>query len=517
MLWGIRLIRTGIMRAFGGSLRHVLGAITNGRIMSFGVGAGVTVFIQSSTATAMIIASLASKGLVGAPAALAVMLGADVGTSVAAQILSFDLSTASYGLIFVGFVIHSQSVDHVKRQIGRSILGLGMVLLALSLIRMSSAPLRDSALLVDLLTTLESEMLLTLFIVAVLTWLIHSSLAVVLLTASLYAAGVIQTEMGLLMILGANIGGTIPAIIATMNAEVEGQRVAMGNAVFKLTACLLVLPILHFKGDILIGYLGETHALINFHTVFNIFVAVLFLPWVGVFARLFERLIPATEQEGAERVVRYLDRDLLETPTLALASASRELNRIPEQIEEALLALKTAVLTDDLATVTIAMKNHANVAATLDALKFYLSDVTRGEISDNESDRAMNMVLLSANLGHVSELVLNAVTLCEARIRDQVRFSNEGRDELLPLIDIILQGLRHTLVSSLQGDSQVRKNINKQRKELDNLVEASWQAHFRRLSEGNPSAISTSGLHSELLRDFTRIFYHIHAASKVGI
>jgi phosphate:Na+ symporter len=109
------------------------------------------------------------------------------------------------------------------------------------------------------------------------------------------------------------------------------------------------------------------------------------------------------------------------------------------------------------------------------------------------------------------------VTLCEARIKEQVRFSNEGQDELLPLIDIILQDLRHTLVSSLQGDNQVRKSINKQRKELDNMVEISWQAHFRRLSEGNPSAISTSGLHSELLRDFTRIFYHIHAASKVGI
>ncbi|WP_428698256.1 Na/Pi cotransporter family protein [Stappia sp.] len=515
MLWGIRLIRTGMMRAFGGSLRHALGVATNGRFMSFGVGVLVTVFVQSSTATAMIVASLAAKGMVSAPAALAVMLGADVGTSIAAQVLSFDLSVASYVLVFIGFFAHSQCTDHVRRQLGRCVLGLGLVLLALSLVRSSSTPLRESALLVEILTTLENETLLTLFIVAAITWLVHSSLAMVLLTTSLFVAGVIPVKMGMLMVLGANIGGTIPAIVATMNASIAGKRVAIGNAVFKLTVCLLSIPFLHLVVEWLAPYLQTPGALVNFHTGLNFLIAALFLPWVGVFARLFERMIPDTSQQEATPLARYLDRSLLDSPTLALASASRELNRIPDQIDDSLLALAATIKSDDLAGVEIARRNHTTISSTLDLLKFYVSDVTRGDISEEESSRAMNIMLLSSNLRHVSDLVLNAVILCEARIKDQARFSNEGKQELLCLVNIIQQSLRLTLVAALQGDTQIRKNINRQRKELDRLVEISWQEHFRRLSDNNPSAVTTSAVHGELLRDFARIFYHIHAASKV--
>lgn len=517
MLWGIRLIRTGILRAFGASLRHALAEVTGNRFMSFGVGALITVLVQSSTATAMIIASLAAKGMIAAPAALAVMLGADVGTSIAAQILSFDLSVASYVLVFVGFFAHSQCTDHVRRQIGRCLLGLGLVLLALSLVRVSSAPLRDSALLVQMLTTLGNEPLLTLFIVAVLTWLVHSSLAVVLLTTSLFVADVVPVEMGMLMVLGANIGGTVPPIIATLNASVAGRRVAIGNAAFKLSVCLLAVPFLDVLKDAFAHYMDTAGALVNFHAGLNVVVALLFLPWVGVFARLFERLIPDTVQPEDGPATRYLDRGLLDSPSLALASASRELNRIPDQIDDSLLALTAAIRTDDLAGVAVAKQNHAKISSTLDSLKFYLSEVTRGEISEDDSNRAMNIMLLSANMRHVSELVLNAMVLCEARIRDQARFSEEGKRELLSLLDIIQQGLRLTLVAALQGDTQIKKNINRQRKELDRLVEASWQEHFRRLSNKNPSSVTTSALHGDLLRDFTRIFYHIHAASKVSL
>src|SRR5690606_22105810 len=142
----------------------------------------------------------------------------------------------------------------------------------------------------------------------------HSSLAIVLLTTTLFVAGVIPLEMGMLMVLGANIGGTVPPIIATVNGSVAGKRVAIGNALFKLSLCLLMLPFLGNVPHVFGGLLETSGALVNFHMGVNLAVALMFLPWVGLFARLFERMIPESGHPDDGLATRYLDRDLLDSP-----------------------------------------------------------------------------------------------------------------------------------------------------------------------------------------------------------
>ncbi|MBK0329025.1 Na/Pi cotransporter family protein [Rhodobacteraceae bacterium F11138] len=516
MLWGIRLIRTGIMRAFGGSLRATLARAMNGRMSSFAVGLGVTIFLQSSTATALLVSSFAAKGLVSTTAALAVMLGADIGTSIAAQILSFNPTWLAYVAVFIGVVLHGRSTIYARRQIGRALLGLGLVLLALNFIRISSEPLRESEVLGFVFAALEDEVLLTMFLTAILTWLVHSSLAVVLLIAALSTSGVVPLGTGLVMVLGANIGGTVPPILATLSASGPGQHAAIGNACFKLCAALLVLPFVPMLQSWLQNQTNNPQIMVHVHMGFNFLVAVLFLPWVGSVAEILKRNVPNAFPAGSESLTKYLDRDLLSSPTIALTSATRELYRVNELVEKTLALLKQSVASSSPPDPAAVSANRAQATTIVEEVKLFLTEITREEISDTESRSAMNLLLLATNLWHVSDLVANAADQFATPSDMQYRFSSEGEGELLEILEVIQNGLHIALSASLHNDDKVRKTIQKQRKELEKLVDKSRSTHFSRLEVRNMSSINTTSLHNELLRDFSRIYYHIHTAAKVG-
>ena len=518
MLWGIRLIRTGVMRAFGSSLHVHLGKAVSRRLSAFGVGFGVTILLQSSTATALIISSFASKGLVKTSAALAVMLGADIGTSVAAQLLSFDATWIAYLAVFIGVVLHGRSSHYSVGQIGRSLLGIGLVLLALGLIRTSSEPLRESEVLGFVFAALQGEILLTLFLTAVITWLVHSSLAVVLLIAAMSASGVIPLGTGLVMVLGANIGGTVPPILATMNASPEGQHAALGNACFKLTACAIALPFLPWIGQWMSQSAAEGFTIVHVHIAFNAFVAVLFLPLVGVAAKLLMRAVPPTPTTttGAEAITKYLDPEMTRSPALALINVTRELYRINEYIEESLSLLTESVAKSTSPDLQRIRKNQARVSGIFDEVKLYLTAITREEISDTHSATAIDRLLLFTNMWHVSDLIASAAEQLALEGDAPHQFSVEGSKELLEILSLIRGGLNVALSASLHNDNKVRKSITKQRKELEKRVDSSRLSHFNRLEHREYSSIATSSLHNELLRDFAQIFHHIHAASKIG-
>lgn len=210
LLWGLFMVHTGITRGFGAQLRHVVNRSVANRVRAFLAGMGVTMVMQSSTATALIVASFASRGLIDAAPAFAVMLGADVGTTLVAQVLSFDLSFLSPLLLVVGVVMHKTLKRTLHRQIGRAAIGLGLMLLALTLIVHTSEPMREAPVLRALFAAMSDEPMIALVLTAILTWLAHSSLAVVLLVMSYASTGVVPVPLALVMVLGANLGGALP-------------------------------------------------------------------------------------------------------------------------------------------------------------------------------------------------------------------------------------------------------------------------------------------------------------------
>ncbi|HEY5598045.1 MAG TPA: Na/Pi cotransporter family protein, partial [Kiloniellales bacterium] len=348
LLWAARMVRTGVMRAYGSDLRHVLGRSTRTRLGACLMGLGVASVLQSSTATALLAVSFAGRGLVEIGPSLAIMLGADVGSTLVVQVLSFDVSWLSPVLILVGVVSFLAGPSTQWRHVGRMLVGLGLMLLALTLVVGASQPLRDSTTLQYVLRPLASDPILALLLAAVITWVAHSSVAIVLLIMSLTMVGVVPLTLGFALVLGANVGSAVIPLALTASGGAMARRIPIGNLAFRALGAILVLPLI----DLLAPYVAMVGSepgrqIANFHTAFNLALALAFLPlttWVG---KALIKFLPDTGGQGGEIKPRYLDPDAINTPSVAIACATREVLRMADTVESMLRGVIEVFRGDD--------------------------------------------------------------------------------------------------------------------------------------------------------------------------
>lgn len=508
------MVRTGITRAFGSDLRQAIGTSVSNRFRALIVGVAVTAVLQSSTATALMIASFAGRGLIATAPALAVMLGADVGTTLVAQLLSFDISWASPVLIAVGFITHSVSTNTRPRQLGRAAIGLGTMLLALKLIVSTAEPLRQSPVLHDLITSVASEALIAILIAALLTWLAHSSLAVVLLIMSLAGSGAIPIEATFTLVVGANIGGTIPPLLATMAEGPHARRVPLGNAAFKISGALLVLP---FVGTIE-PWLADLSAdpartVVNFHTFFNITIALVFICFTDVVAKLIKRLLPNAAPTNDGSSPRHLDKNAFEVPGLALSSATLETLRIGEVVENMLRESLTILETEDARRAKEVRLMDNDVDKLYEAVKLYVSKVMRQELDESESHRASEILTFATNLEHIGDIVENLMEMAQKKQKKNIQFSEEGLRDLTQLHGQVTENLKLALSIFMSGDIKLARRLLSQKRQIIALERESAERHMERLREGRPESIETSALHMDILRDLKRIHSHVVAVA----
>ncbi len=514
LLWGLYMVRTGVTRAFGSQLHNIVGRAVSNRFSAFLSGVIVTLIVQSSTATALIIASFASRGVIVLVAALAVMLGADVGTTLVAQVLSFDLSLLPYILFAAGLIMRGKNRSGKTRQIGRSTIGLGLMLLALSLIVRTSDPLRESAILTEVFAALSNEPLIAILLMALLTWLAHSSLAIVLLVMSFTTAGVVSVDLALVMVLGANLGGTIPPIMATLTEGALARRVTLGNATFKVIGILIVLPLLTVYADY-IDHLGADPArmVVNFHTAFNVGLAVLFVPLVSIFARLWERVIGDSNGQVDEEQPRYLDENSISTPVLGLACASREVVRMAESVDKMLRGVSTCLEHDDLSGVEELIEMDDRIDTLYSEIKDYVTRISRLEIDPEESDRVVEILMFATNLEHMGDIIENLLGALVRRTKRDISFSKQGQEELLELNARLVSNLTLAIGIFMSGDEKMARRLIKDKAKVNKLQAEFVASHLERLREGQVQSVATSSLHMDILRDQRRIHSHITAVA----
>jgi phosphate:Na+ symporter len=505
------MVRTGVMRAYGGDLRRVLGRALRRRPAAFAAGLGVTGILQSSTATALITASFAERGLMATAPALAVMLGADVGTSLVVQALSFRFDWLSPVLVLVGVVAFMVGKSSRQRDLGRAAIGLGLMLLALHSIVDTTAPIRESATLEMMLGALAGEPLLAFVVAAGLTWLAHSSVAIILLIVSLAAGGLIPPGLALVFTLGANLGGAIPPVLATWRGQVSARRVTFGNLTFRLIGCLLVLPFIGLVlPELLVLDSQPGRAVANFHTAFNIALAIVFLPLVGPAARLVEKLLPervATEDPGS---ARYLDPTALGTPPLAIAAAARETLRMGDTLERMLRDTLKVFETDDRNLAAAVSRNDDIVDKLHEAIKLYLTQVSQENMGEAESRRAMEIIAFTTNLEHVGDIIdKNLIELATKKIKNRLRFSEEGSRDIFALYGQVLDNLKLSLAVFIAGDVRMARQLLEQKVRFRDLEREAADRHLERLRSGRAESIETSSLHLDILRDLKRINSHL--------
>ena len=509
LLWGTRMLKNGVTRACGTSLQQAIARSTDNRITAFFAGLGVTALLQSSTATAMICASFASKQMIGTAAALAVVIGADISTTLVAQLLTFDLSWLMPVLLIAGVALHHR-YEHAgyKRHLSRTLIGLGLVLLSLSLIKQSALPLRESEILPVILKPLENEPVLAILVAGALTWLLHSSLATVLIIASFATGGLINMKLGLLLVLGANLGGAIVPYAMTVKADARARRITTGNLIMRTGCILLALP---FMTEIESVLPAGSRSVIHFHTLFNIALACLFLPLVTPLAKLCERVVRDKEEDKPrEDRPLYLDETVLDSPAIALAAAAHETLRV-SKIVETMFADSMTALKDENRDMAAKIRVADNIVDRLyQDIKIYLTRVSEAELDPGESDRLVQILSFSTSLEHAGDTIEKSlIDIVDTKIKQKIRFSDEGFREIQDFHHTILQNMKIAQTIFMSEDPKLAHQLIEGKASVRKAAQHSAQQHFQRLREGVPETRSTSALHTDIIRDYKRINSYI--------
>lgn len=507
LIWGTHIVRTGILRVYGSNLRKVLSHNVRKLPLAFAAGIGVTALVQSSNATALLVTSFVGQGLMALAPALAIMLGADVGTALMARVLTLDLRWLSPLLITVGVIFFLSRRQSRAGQLGRVAVGLGLILLALELIVAAATPITQAQGIKVLFASLTGDLLLDALIGALFALISYSSLAAVLLTATLAGSGLISLPVAIGLVIGANIGS---GLLAFLNASLQtpaGRRVALGSLLYKLIGLLLVIPLLGPLANWLDSLNWRPAELvIGFHLLYNGLRCLLLLPSVGPMARFCNWLLPDRPEDDGVARPRHLDRTALATPSLALANAVRETLRIGDLIETMLRQL-LEVLSSNQATLGKELRRlDDDVDALYSAVKLYLAQVPHEVLSERDSRRWAEILEWAVNLeqaGDIIERMLGKVQ--DEKTAQRHAFSESGLEELAGLHAQLMANLRLGLNVFLSGDADSARQLLREKRRFRAQERRLAHAHVGRLHRQVVQSIETSSLHLELISDMKRL------------
>ncbi len=511
LVWGTHLVRAGILRIYGAKLREVLSRSVSNRFTALLAGLGVTGLIQSSTATALIATSFTSRGLITTAPALAIMLGADIGTSMMVQVFSLNLSWLSPLLLFSGVVLFLSWQNSTAGRIGRVLIGLGLIILALKLILVATQPFTQGAGVKVMFASLTGDILLDMLVGALFAVLSYSSLAVVLLTSALVSTGIISVKVALALVLGANLGSGILAVLTTLNMSPEARRVPLGNLIFKLLGCLMCAPFLGTVQQALASFDPNVQRMVvNFHLLFNLALAAVFIYATEPVARLTERLLVAPRRGEDPSRPRYLDDSALATPSLAIACAAREALRLGDVVETMLKGVMTVLQTNDIALGKRLRALDDTVDDLYTAIKLYMTQISHEALEDAESRRWTDIVSFTINMEHVGDMLERIlIDLEEKKILKNRSFSEAGMAEICDLHQRLVANLQLGLSIFLEGDLKSAQRLIEQKEQFRNLEMSYADNHIMRLVGNTPQSIETSSLHLDLISDMKRINSHI--------
>ena len=482
LVWGTHIVRTGVMRVYGARLRSVLSSSVEKKPLAFCAGIGVTALVQSSNATTMLVTSFVAQDLVALAPALVMVLGADVGTALMARVLTFDLSWLSPLLIFIGVIFFLGRKQTRAGQLGRVGIGLGLILLALELIVQAVHPITQANGVQVIFASLTGDIMLDALIGAVFAIISYSSLAAVLLTATLTATGVISFPVALCLVIGANLGSGL------------------------LVGSLIILPFVHLLANVMDELpLQKSELVIYFHVFYNLIRCIAMVPFAGPMANLCKRLIRDEPELDARLKPKHLDTSALDTPALALANAARETLRIGDAMEQMLESLHKVMHGEPREEKELRrMADDINVLYT--AIKLYLARMPKEELADEESRRWAEIIEMALNLEQASDIVERMGSeIADKSLAARRAFSMEGLKELDALYEQLLSNLQLAMSVFFSGDVPSARRLRRSKHRFRIMNRRYSHAHVDRLHQQNVQSIETSTLHLALLGDMKRL------------
>lgn len=511
MLYATRLVKTGVERAYGDVLRHKLRATLQNPIMAVLAGTGLAVALQSSTAVTLLVGSFAGAGIVSGLAGQLAVRGAEIGSALVAKLLTYDLTLLVPLCLIIGTFLFMATESRDWRQKGRILVGVGLLILSLEMIGQASEPLRESELMPIIINYFSGDPITAYLLAALITWLFQSSIASVLLMATMAGRGLITPELGVVLVLGVNLGSSIIAPMLTRNSEPGVRIVPVGNLLMRgMGSIVMLIMVMTFRPQI--GFLGATASdqIVNAHILFNVIILIAGLPLAGLVYRASEKIVALGARQAVEpgqiTELSALSETALSSPPQALANATREVVRVCETVE---IMLKRIIELYEKAD-----DDKINALAALDdrvderhaAIKIYLAKLIRNPLTEDQALRCQELIGACVKLEQVGDIIVrNMLVHVRKKMAQGLEFTPEGWREITAFHSAVLANARLTFNVLVSRDTETARQLVEEKDRLRDMERDISNNHFLRLRDGTLKSIETSSIHLDTLRDLKQI------------
>lgn len=514
ILFGIRLCRKGFQKVAGPHLRSVLHSLTANRLKAFGAGVLVTVMSQSSMATALMVISFMSAELMRGPQTIAIILGADVGTTLTVQLLAFRVYDYAPALIGIGACLYLFPRARSTQGIGHGILGFGLVFMGLKLMSDAALPLKESEATTTILRLLADSPFTCLLGSAIVTVILQHSAATLGIALAMSTQGLISLEQALPIMLGANVGNAVVPLIAGAG-HLEARRLGVANLLMKSALALIVFFLLPFLDRLVaLTSADATRQIANAHTLFNVALALVFLPLTPWVAGIVGRMVAPQPKEGEAFGPKYLQQDLLDSSPLALGQAVRETLHMGD-IVTGMFRESIQVFEKDDDALRAEIQDRDDRVDILDKeIKLYLTRLGADGLTPDEEQRKLAILGFVHELENIGDIVdKNLMELAKKKIHHHYRFSKEGWDEIRDFHGKVAENLDIALAAFTNRDQELARKLLRHKEYLGDMERTLRQRHLDRLHAGVRESIETTSVHLDVLSNIKRINSHLTAVA----
>lgn len=516
LLWGVHMVQTGVQRAFGAALGAALGRALGTRLRAFAVGLGITAALQSSTATGLMITGFAAGGVVALVPALAAMLGANVGTTLIVQLLSFDLTALAPILILFGVWMFRRYPPGRTRDLGRVLIGLGLLLMSLHSLVELFTPFQSAPLLGIILQALATQPVAATLLAAALTWAAHSSVAIVVLIMSMATHHLVSPEAAFAMVLGANLGTAInPMIEGVTGDDPAARRLPLGNLLTRIAGVVLALVVLPWLQPWMSDLSKDpARAVANFHTLFNAVIALAFLPVLTPYGALLTRWLPKRVDPNDPARPQYLDEAAHDVPAVALGNASREALRMADMLQTLLLLARAGFKRDNRHRMVQARQLDAAIDKLETAITLYLATLDRENMTGEDVQRMEEILAFASNVGHASDVAYHGLISHATKLRKQGWIlSPEQRAQLDEALGFLLGNERRTAALFVNADLRQARALASEKERFRSLETHAAETHLQKIKSGQVEAAEIGQMYLDILRDVKNINSHLVGAA----
>lgn len=512
MLYATRLVKTGVERAYGDVLRQKLRSTMRNPILAVLAGTGLAIALQSSTAVTLLVGSFAGAGIVSGLAGQLAVRGAEIGSALVAKLLTYDLTLLVPLCLIAGTFMFMATERRNWRQIGRILVGVGLLILSLEMIGQASEPLRESALMPVVINYFSGDSVTAYLLAALVTWLFQSSIAAVLLMATLAGRGLITPELGVVLVLGVNLGSSVIAPMLTRNADAGVRVVPVGNLLMRgVGSVIMLVLIMNFRPDV--AFLGATASdqIVNAHILFNVIILLAGLPLAGVVYAASKKIVAlGAKPEAADALqvaeLSALNESALPNPSQALANATREVVRVCETVEIMLKRIIELYEEADEDRIEALAALDDRVDSRHAAIKIYLAKVTRNALDEDQALRCQELIGACVKLEQVGDIIVrNMLVHVRKKLEQGLEFTPEGWQELTAFHASVLANARLAFNVLVSRDAETARQLVLEKDRLRDFEKETSRKHFLRLRDGTPKSIETSSIHLDTIRDLKQI------------